>query len=136
MFADRAVLSQAGERASPGGTGARIYFLQQWFNLSDPGVEEALYDQATMRAFARIDLGREPAPDETSAGSGICSKLGRGDLERDALIAWREDVIEDGRFQRLVGAVNERGFRRWVSPPVRMSSITPSSASMQGDTFA
>ena len=44
----------------------RIYFLQQWFNLSDPGVEEALYDLATMRDFAGIDLGREPAPDETT----------------------------------------------------------------------
>ena len=44
----------------------RIYFLQQWFNLSDPGVEDALYDSATMRDFARIDLGREPAPDETT----------------------------------------------------------------------
>ena len=44
----------------------RIYFLQQWFNLSDPGVEEALYDSAVMRSFAGIDLGREPVPDETT----------------------------------------------------------------------
>ena len=44
----------------------RIYFLQQWFNLSDPGVEEALYDSAAMRDFAGIDLGREAAPDETT----------------------------------------------------------------------
>ncbi len=44
----------------------RIYFLQQWFNLSDPGVEEALYDLAVMRDFAGIDLGREAAPDETT----------------------------------------------------------------------
>jgi IS5 family transposase len=44
----------------------RIYFLQQWFNLSDPGVEEALYDSVSMRAFARIDRGRERAPDETT----------------------------------------------------------------------
>jgi transposase, IS5 family len=44
----------------------RIYFLQQWFNLSDPAVEEALYESASMRQFARIDLGREPAPDETT----------------------------------------------------------------------
>jgi len=44
----------------------RIYFLQQWFNLSDPGVEEALYDSAVMRRFAGIDLGREPVPDETT----------------------------------------------------------------------
>ncbi len=44
----------------------RIYFLQLWFNLSDPAVEEALYDSASMRQFAGIDLGREPAPDETT----------------------------------------------------------------------
>ena len=44
----------------------RIYFLQQWFNLSDPGVEEALYDSAGMRRFVGIDLGREPVPDETT----------------------------------------------------------------------
>ena len=45
----------------------RIYFLQQWFNLSDPAVEEALYDSAVMRGFVGIDLGREPVPDETTA---------------------------------------------------------------------
>jgi IS5 family transposase len=44
----------------------RIYFLQQWFNLADPAVEEALYDSATLRAFAGIDLGAEPVPDETT----------------------------------------------------------------------
>ena len=44
----------------------RIYFLQQWFNLSDPAVEEALYDSAALRAFVGIDLGREPVPDETT----------------------------------------------------------------------
>lgn len=44
----------------------RIYFLQQWFNLSDPAVEEALYDSVVMRQFAGIDLGREPVPDETT----------------------------------------------------------------------
>ena len=44
----------------------RIYFVQQWFNLSDPAVEEALYDSAAMRDFVGIDLGREPAPDETT----------------------------------------------------------------------
>src|SRR5689334_9322885 len=38
----------------------RIYFLQQWFNLSDPAVEEALYDWTAMRRFVDIDLGRAP----------------------------------------------------------------------------
>ena len=44
----------------------RIYFLQHWFNLSDPAVEEALYDSLSMRRFVGIDLGREPVPDETT----------------------------------------------------------------------
>jgi IS5 family transposase len=42
----------------------RIYFVQQWFNLSE--VEEALYDSLAMRRFVGIDLGREPVPDETT----------------------------------------------------------------------
>jgi len=44
----------------------RIYFLQQWFNLSDPAVEETLYDSVLMRQFVGIDLGQEPVPDETT----------------------------------------------------------------------
>src|SRR5947207_3423058 len=44
----------------------RMYFLQHWFNLSDPAVEEALYDSPTLRAFVGIDLGQEPVPDETT----------------------------------------------------------------------
>jgi len=44
----------------------RIHCLQHWFNLSDPAVEEALYDSRAMRRFVGIDLGREPAPDETT----------------------------------------------------------------------
>jgi len=44
----------------------RVYFLQHWFNLSDPGAEEALYDSPSLRRFAGVDLGRAPAPDETT----------------------------------------------------------------------
>ncbi len=42
----------------------RIYFLQQWFDLSDLAVEEALYDSMVMPQLVGIDLGREPVPDE------------------------------------------------------------------------
>ena len=44
----------------------RIYCLQQWYNLSDPGAEEALYDIQSMRAFCNLELGRDPIPDETT----------------------------------------------------------------------
>ena len=44
----------------------RTYFLQQWFNLSDPQAEDALYDSEAMRRFARIELGRDAVPDEST----------------------------------------------------------------------
>ena len=44
----------------------RIYFLQIWFNLSDPGAEEAIYDSESMRRFARVELSEDKVPDETS----------------------------------------------------------------------
>ena len=44
----------------------RTYFAQQWFNLSDPGVEEMFYESAALRRFAGVDLGVAPAPDETT----------------------------------------------------------------------
>jgi IS5 family transposase len=44
----------------------RIHFMQQWFNLSDPAMEDALYDSEAMRGFAGIDLARDLVPDETT----------------------------------------------------------------------
>src|SRR5882724_2236837 len=65
----------------------RIYFLQQWFNLSDPAVEEALYDSLAMRRLVGIDLGREPVPDETTV-CRFCHLLKNGGtLEKAAAMA-------------------------------------------------
>jgi IS5 family transposase len=44
----------------------RIYFMQQWYNLSDPGMEDALYDVESMRRFAGVDLAADVIPDETT----------------------------------------------------------------------
>jgi IS5 family transposase len=44
----------------------RIYFMQHWYNLADPAMEEALYDSRVMREFAKVDLGEERAPDEST----------------------------------------------------------------------
>jgi len=73
----------------------RIYFLQLWFNLSDPAVEEALYDSATMRSFAGVDLGIEAAPDETT----ICKfrhLLERNGLGKTLLKATNQYLKENG----------------------------------------
>jgi len=58
--------AQGGRRPIPLSTMLRIYCLQQWYNLSDPGAEEALYDIQSMRAFAGLELGRDAIPDETT----------------------------------------------------------------------
>jgi IS5 family transposase len=44
----------------------RIYFLQQWYSLSDPAAEEALYDIESMRRFAQLELVVDALPDETT----------------------------------------------------------------------
>jgi transposase, IS5 family len=73
----------------------RIYFLQLWFNLSDPAVEEALYDSVAMRAFVGIDLGTEGAPDETT----VCKfrhLLERNKLGKVLLTAVNEHLRRGG----------------------------------------
>jgi IS5 family transposase len=73
----------------------RIYFLQLWFNLSDPAVEEALYDSVAMRSFVGIDLGVEGAPDETT----VCKfrhLLERNKLGKTLLKAVNEHLHRSG----------------------------------------
>ena len=53
-----------------------IYCLQQWYNLSDPGAEEALYDIQSMRAFAGLELAASPSPTRRESSiSVICSSV-------------------------------------------------------------
>ena len=42
----------------------RIYFMQQWYGLSDPGMEDSLYDVESMRRFAGVNING--VPDETT----------------------------------------------------------------------
>lgn len=44
----------------------KIYFLQQWYNLSDPAAEEAVYDRNSFQKFLGIDLLTDTVPDETT----------------------------------------------------------------------
>src|SRR3954454_8860945 len=44
----------------------RVYFVQQWYGLSDEGLEDALYDSQALRGFANIELNCDPVPDATT----------------------------------------------------------------------
>src|SRR5690606_34517247 len=44
----------------------KIHCLQQWYGLSDPGMEEAIYDRNSFQRFLKLDLMKEGVPDETT----------------------------------------------------------------------
>jgi IS5 family transposase len=59
--------SSKGERPPyPLKTILRIRLLQQWYDLSDPAMEDALIEMPTMRRFAGIDMHSDRIPDETT----------------------------------------------------------------------
>jgi IS5 family transposase len=58
--------SKGGRPAYPLETMLRIHLMQQWYDLSDPAMEDALIEVPTMRRFAGIDLISERIPDETT----------------------------------------------------------------------
>lgn len=72
----------------------RIYFLQQWYGLSDPAAEDSLYDTESMRRFAGVELSA--VPDEST----ICRFRHR--LEKDGLTA--------KLFQKVEGYLSDHGL--------------------------
>ena len=57
---------QSGRPAVAIGALLRIYFLQHWFDLSDPAAEDALYDSEAMRHFVSVEIAGNASPDETT----------------------------------------------------------------------
>ena len=58
--------SKGGRPAYPLETMLRIHLMQQWYDLSDPAMEDALIEVPTMRRFAGINLISDRIPDETT----------------------------------------------------------------------
>ena len=72
----------------------RIYFMQQRYALSDPAMEDALYEIESMRRFARLDLSDDAQPDETTI-----LKF-RHLLERHGLTSQMMNVVNDTLEER------------------------------------
>ena len=66
LVAPHYTVAGRGRRPLPLETMLRVYFLQQWFDLSDPQAEDMLYDSEAMRRFARVELGEDTVPDEST----------------------------------------------------------------------
>lgn len=67
----------------------RMMLLQTWFNLSDEGVEDAIYDSYSMRCFMGIDFANEQAPDATT------------------LCKFRKLLVENGIYEKIFSQVQE-----------------------------
>src|SRR3546814_11859911 len=59
-----------GRRPYPLEVMLRIHFMQQWFSLSDPAMEEALYDSTSIRRFAKMSPARGGRAEEGRVGKG------------------------------------------------------------------
>ena len=90
---------QGGRRPFPLIVMLRIYCLQQWYQLSDPGAEEALYDIQSMRAFAGLELGRDVIPDETTI-LNFRHLLERHDLTKAVFAAVADHLEAKGALLR------------------------------------
>jgi IS5 family transposase len=55
-----------GRRPYPLRSMLKLHFMQQWFGLSDPAMEEALFETPVLREFAGISFDFECVPDETT----------------------------------------------------------------------
>ena len=91
--------SKGGRRPFPLAVMLRVYCLQQWYNLSDPGAEEALYDIHSMRAFCGLELGRNAIPDETTI-LNFRHLLERHDLTKAVFAAVAEHLEARGALLR------------------------------------
>ena len=88
-----------GRRPYPLEVMLRIHFMQQWFNLSDPAMEEALYDSTSIRNFAKLSLTRGSIPDETTI-LNFRHLLEKHDIAADALEAVNLLLQDQGMMVR------------------------------------
>ena len=109
----------------------RIHFLQQWYQFSDPGMEEALYEIPLLRQFVGINLGRDLIPDET-----ILLKfrrlLERHDLapkifaEVQTVLQWCQ--LDDGAGSAICGLGTVRAPEPLLDGVARQTGASPNLA--------
>ena len=77
----------------------RMYLLQCWFNLSDEGVEDAIYNSYAMRKFVGIDFFEEDAPDATTLLK-FRRLLEKNNLNKAFFEAINRVMVESGHIMR------------------------------------
>ncbi|GAB1400720.1 hypothetical protein MASR2M79_22210 [Aminivibrio sp.] len=96
----------------------RIYLLQDWFGLNSREAEEILYENRAMREFARIDLWKEPVPEESTLRS--FSRLLRKEKIDGEIIAAVTLSLEDRGVRLRRGAIEEPLLAKIPSGPKKI----------------
>ena len=105
-----------GRRPYPLGVMLRVHCVQLFYNLSDPGMEDLLYEVESVRRFVGLRL-TEALPDETTphpelpASAGE-ARSGRGVCSRRSMRIWRRAAIGCARGRSLTRASSRRRRRR------------------------
>lgn len=102
----------------------RMYFIQDWFNLSVPGVEDVIYDSYAMRSFMRIDFLKEQVPDASTlqrfhhllVSNGIDQKINE---------IFQRCLIENKITIRRGTVVDALAVRRRKQPKRRKATADP-----------
>ncbi len=81
----------------------RIYFVQQWFDLSDPAAEDSIYDSESIRRFVGVELGEDRVPDETTI-LRFRHLLEEHDLT-EAIFAEIRSLLEEKRLLLKAGTI-------------------------------
>ena len=89
---------ERGRRPYPLQTMLRVHLMQNWFGLSDPAMEEALYEIGSMRAFAKLSLARS-IPDETTI-LNFRRRIEENDLAEDLLALVNKHLTRNGLMLR------------------------------------
>ena len=100
--------SRKGRRPIPARVMLRIHLMQQWYGLSDPAMEESLYDIESMRRFAGVSM--QKIPDETT----LC-KFRRFLLKNqitEELLRLTEQCLSERGLTVSVGRVTDPRLRR------------------------
>ena len=87
---------ERGRRPYPLQTMLRVHLMQNWFGLSDPAMEESLYEIASMRAFAKLSLARA-IPDETTI-LNFRRRIEENDLAQDILDLVNKHLARKGQM--------------------------------------
>ena len=91
--------NKVGRRPRGIETMLRMYLLQAWFNLSDEGIEDAIYDSYAFRTFMKIDFTSEQVPDATT----LCKfrkLLVDNNIAKDIFETIQDFLTQHGRMMR------------------------------------